>query len=882
MRTPSTGRRAWIRGVLRRSPTRDPCAQVESECDGWRTTVDAPAQPFARRACARERAIAARASTSADALSARPVRPPRRADAQARAAAVAGAERRRRRSARGDRTSARAIAPAGATAAGARAVAMLPGIDGHLLSGAFIEQQLPCERRDRRIGRTRTPRSDRLAGRCATLGPASTPRTLLQSAAPLFAALGFEPPARSRPAEPGLAATLRSGRSHGRAAGHAVGRAARSALAARRHAGGAARRAVVPGLQRPALADRRRQPALRAAPSRVRSRSGASTTRDAFAALWQRLRRSGARRRPQTTAIAARAGRRVRSPCGRRLPIAARRRARRVGRRPARAHRDQIRPKPRHRRPRSVSLPDRRRRGQLRAGADHRLSHAVPAVRRSARARAAVAPDLSRELQPRGAARRGRAVAARRRALGRAARDRAPRARRLPRRRSARHAVQRPAVRAGAHAARRAARSGRRGGAAGDPGAVHAAGARSRGPRAHRLSRPRRRAARRRLRDAARLRAARSNADACRCEPGSGVRKATGTFYTPQPIADYLVRRTLGPLVRDATPEQILQLRIVDPAMGSGAFLVAACRYLADAYEAALVRAGGCHASDIGEAERVAHPADDRRALPVRRGSQSDGGAARAAVAVAGHARRGSAAQLSRSSAAGRRQPARRVARASAAAAAPSPAARPPSGTLPLFGDDACRDALRDALPVRFSLEAMPNDTLEQVRAKERAFAALTGARRGAVAVEADRGPLVRGVVRAGRDGAAGVGVRIAVGCHPDRPRRAAAADRGPLSRRRPTPSARRGGSFTGSSSSRKCSSIATAPAWPDAGFDAVIGNPPWDMIRADSGAADAPLARAARHGAASSASRATPASTPRSRTATRTAISCSSSARSR
>ena len=70
----------------------------------------------------------------------------------------------------------------------------------------------------------------------------------------------------------------------------------------------------------------------------------------------------------------------------------------------------------------------------------------------------------------------------------------------------------------------------------------------------------------------------------------SGVRKATGTFYTPQPIADYVVRRTLGPLVRDAPPEQILALRIVDPAMGSGAFLVAACRYLARAYEASLVR----------------------------------------------------------------------------------------------------------------------------------------------------------------------------------------------------------------------------------------------------------------------------------------------------
>ncbi len=87
---------------------------------------------------------------------------------------------------------------------------------------------------------------------------------------------------------------------------------------------------------------------------------------------------------------------------------------------------------------------------------------------------------------------------------------------------------------------------------------------------------------------------------------GSGIRKATGSFYTPQPIADYLVRRTLGPLVRDASPERILQLRIVDPAMGSGAFLVSACRYLAAAYEAALVRTGAYHGSDFGARERVA------------------------------------------------------------------------------------------------------------------------------------------------------------------------------------------------------------------------------------------------------------------------------------
>jgi hypothetical protein len=86
---------------------------------------------------------------------------------------------------------------------------------------------------------------------------------------------------------------------------------------------------------------------------------------------------------------------------------------------------------------------------------------------------------------------------------------------------------------------------------------------------------------------------------------GSGVRKATGSFYTPQPLADYLVRRTLGPLVQDAAPDHILRLRVVDPAMGSGAFLVAACRFLAGAYESALVRHGGCHSSDIGESERV-------------------------------------------------------------------------------------------------------------------------------------------------------------------------------------------------------------------------------------------------------------------------------------
>jgi hypothetical protein len=88
-------------------------------------------------------------------------------------------------------------------------------------------------------------------------------------------------------------------------------------------------------------------------------------------------------------------------------------------------------------------------------------------------------------------------------------------------------------------------------------------------------------------------------------EPGSGVRKATGTFYTPQPIADYLVRRTLSPLTHHARADDILQLRIVDPAMGSGAFLVAACRFLAREYERALIREGTCSPGDLDETARV-------------------------------------------------------------------------------------------------------------------------------------------------------------------------------------------------------------------------------------------------------------------------------------
>ena len=84
-----------------------------------------------------------------------------------------------------------------------------------------------------------------------------------------------------------------------------------------------------------------------------------------------------------------------------------------------------------------------------------------------------------------------------------------------------------------------------------------------------------------------------------------GTRKQTGTFYTPQALADFVVHRTLGPVVEGRSADGILTLRVLDPAMGSGAFLVSALRYLAGAYEAALIKEGRCGAADITDADRA-------------------------------------------------------------------------------------------------------------------------------------------------------------------------------------------------------------------------------------------------------------------------------------
>lgn len=72
-------------------------------------------------------------------------------------------------------------------------------------------------------------------------------------------------------------------------------------------------------------------------------------------------------------------------------------------------------------------------------------------------------------------------------------------------------------------------------------------------------------------------------------------RRETGTHYTPKSLTEAIVKETLEPVVyigpaegspREEwtlkTPAQLLDLKICDPAMGSGAFLVQACRWLSE------------------------------------------------------------------------------------------------------------------------------------------------------------------------------------------------------------------------------------------------------------------------------------------------------------
>lgn len=94
----------------------------------------------------------------------------------------------------------------------------------------------------------------------------------------------------------------------------------------------------------------------------------------------------------------------------------------------------------------------------------------------------------------------------------------------------------------------------------------------------------------------------------------TGERRRTGSHYTPRsltaPIVKYALEPAFARLGPDATPDQVLELKVCDPAMGSGAFLVEACRALGERLVAAWAR---------WPETRPTIPADEDEELHARR-----------------------------------------------------------------------------------------------------------------------------------------------------------------------------------------------------------------------------------------------------------------------
>jgi hypothetical protein len=91
-------------------------------------------------------------------------------------------------------------------------------------------------------------------------------------------------------------------------------------------------------------------------------------------------------------------------------------------------------------------------------------------------------------------------------------------------------------------------------------------------------------------------------------------RRRSGSHYTPRSLTEPIVRHALEPafarLGDKASPEAVLALKVLDPACGSGAFLVEACRQLGARLE---------QAWNIYGAEKPSIPPDEDEALHARR-----------------------------------------------------------------------------------------------------------------------------------------------------------------------------------------------------------------------------------------------------------------------
>ncbi|MEA1987326.1 MAG: N-6 DNA methylase, partial [Candidatus Marinimicrobia bacterium] len=60
------------------------------------------------------------------------------------------------------------------------------------------------------------------------------------------------------------------------------------------------------------------------------------------------------------------------------------------------------------------------------------------------------------------------------------------------------------------------------------------------------------------------------------------VKKAGGVYYTPQYIVEYIVKNTVGEKIKNKSPNEIDKIKNLDPACGSGSFLVGTYQFLLD------------------------------------------------------------------------------------------------------------------------------------------------------------------------------------------------------------------------------------------------------------------------------------------------------------
>jgi len=66
--------------------------------------------------------------------------------------------------------------------------------------------------------------------------------------------------------------------------------------------------------------------------------------------------------------------------------------------------------------------------------------------------------------------------------------------------------------------------------------------------------------------------------------PTPGAKRDTGTVYTPQEVVEHMLETAFGKDLTSLKPAEILELKICDPAMGSGHFLVECLSHLAELY----------------------------------------------------------------------------------------------------------------------------------------------------------------------------------------------------------------------------------------------------------------------------------------------------------